>query len=72
MQEAGVRASDSVWDRDSNELERAGFILRWRRARAMLRDRRVGYEEFGRLGSVGSCLSKILTQRSGVLINVPC
>jgi uncharacterized protein (DUF362 family) len=33
---------------------------------------RVGYEEnLAAWGSVGSCLSKILTQRSGVLINVP-
>jgi len=38
----------------------------------MLRDRPRGYEEnLAAWGSVGSCLSKILTQRSGVLINVP-
>ncbi len=74
LQEAGVKASDIVvWDRDSNELERAGFHL------AMGGDRvqcygsaRVGYEEeLAAWGSVGSRLSKILTQRSDVLINLP-
>jgi uncharacterized protein (DUF362 family) len=74
LQEAGVKASDIlVWDRDSDELERAGFHL------AVGGDRvqcygtdRVGYEqELSAWGSVGSCLSKILTQRSNVLINLP-
>jgi uncharacterized protein (DUF362 family) len=74
LQEAGIRASDIVvWDRESSELERAGFHL------AMGGDRvqcygtdRVGYEEnLTGWGSVGSRLSKILTQRSNVLINIP-
>lgn len=74
LQEAGVKASDIVvWDRDSSEMERAGFHL------AVGGDRvqcygtdRVGYEEnLSAWGSVGSCLSKILTQRCGVLINLP-
>jgi uncharacterized protein (DUF362 family) len=74
LQEAGVKASDIViWDRDSSELERAGFHL------AVGGDRvqcygtdRIGYEqELSAWGSVGGCLSKILTQRCGVLINLP-
>ena len=74
LQEAGVKAGDIVvWDRDSDELERAGFHL------AVGGDRvqcygtdRVGYEEeLSAWGSVGGCLSKILTQHSSVLINVP-
>jgi len=74
LQEAGVKASDIVvWDRTSDELERAGFHI------AVGGDRvqcygtdRVGYEEeLSAWGSVGSCLSKILTRRSNVLINVP-
>ena len=74
LQEAGVRASDIVvWDRDSNELERAGFHLAMGGERVQCYGTdRVGYEEnLAAWGSVGSCLSKILTQRSGVLINVP-
>jgi uncharacterized protein (DUF362 family) len=74
LQEAGVKAGDIVvWDRDSEELERAGFHL------AVGGDRvqcfgtdRVGYEEeLAAWGSVGGCLSKILTRRTNVLINVP-
>jgi uncharacterized protein (DUF362 family) len=74
LQEAGVKASDIVvWDRDSSEMERAGFHL------AVGGDRvqcygtdRVGYEEnLSAWGSVGGCLSKILTRRCGVLINLP-
>lgn len=74
LQEAGIRAGDIVvWDRDSEEMEHAGFHL------AIGGDRvqcygtdRVGYEEeLSAWGSVGGCLSKILTQRSNVLINLP-
>jgi uncharacterized protein (DUF362 family) len=74
LQEAGVKANDIVvWDRDSNELERAGFHI------AIGGDRvqcygtdHVGYEKnLSAYGSVGSLLSKILTQRTSVLINVP-
>jgi uncharacterized protein (DUF362 family) len=74
LQEAGVRAGDIVvWDRDSEEMERAGFHL------AVGGDRvqcygtdRVGYEEdLSAWGNVGGCLSKILTRHSNVLINVP-
>jgi uncharacterized protein (DUF362 family) len=74
LQESGVKAGDIVvWDRDSDEMERAGFHL------AIGGDRvqcygtdRVGYEQnLAVWGSVGSCLSKILTQNCSVLINVP-
>ena len=74
LQEAGIKASNIViWDRTSDELERAGFHL------AIGGDRvqcfgtdHIGYEpELAAWGSVGSCLSKILTRRCNVLINLP-
>jgi uncharacterized protein (DUF362 family) len=74
LQEAGVRASDIiVWDRDSSELERAGFHLAMGGERVQCYGTdRVGYEEnLAAWGSVGSCLSKILARRTSVLINVP-
>jgi uncharacterized protein (DUF362 family) len=74
LQEAGIRAGDIViWDRDSEELERAGFHLSMdgNRVQCYGTDR-AGYEEdLAAYGSVGSRLSKILTQRSNVLINLP-
>jgi uncharacterized protein (DUF362 family) len=74
LQEAGVKPGDIVvWDRDSEELERAGFRIETGndRVRCFGTDR-VGYEqELSAWGSVGSCLSKILTQYGNVLINVP-
>jgi uncharacterized protein (DUF362 family) len=74
LQEAGVKAGDIVvWDRDSEELERAGFHLSMdgNRVQCYGTDR-IGYEEeLAAYGSVGSRLSKILTQRSNVLINLP-
>jgi uncharacterized protein (DUF362 family) len=74
LQEAGIKASDIVvLDRDSEEMEHGGFLV------AMGGDRvqcygtdRTGYEqELVEQGSVGSQLSKILTRRCNVLINVP-
>jgi uncharacterized protein (DUF362 family) len=74
LQEAGVKAGDIVvWDRDSKEMERAGFhiVEGGDRVQCYGTDR-VGYEEeLAAWGSVGSCLSKILTRRCSVLINVP-
>ncbi len=74
LQEAGIKASDIVvWDRDSDEMERVGFhvAIGGDRVQCFGTDR-VGYEEeLAAWGSVGGCLSKILTQRSNVLINVP-
>lgn len=74
LQQAGVRpANIVVWDRDSKELERAGFHI------AIGGDRvqcygtdRVGYEDdLSAWGSVGSRVSKILTRATSVLINLP-
>jgi len=74
LQEAGIKASDIVvWDRDSDELERVGFRVATggNRVQCFGTDR-VDYEpELAMYGSVGSRLSKILTQRCNVLINVP-
>ena len=74
LQEAGIRAGDIVvWDRDSEEMEHAGFHLSTggNRVQCFGTDR-VDYEqELASYGSVGSRLSKILTQRTSVLINVP-
>lgn len=74
LQEAEIKASDIVvWDRDSTELERAGFHLAMggERVQCFGTDR-VGYEEeLAAYGNVGSRLSKILTQRSNLLINLP-
>jgi len=74
LQEAGVKPGDIVvWDRTSEELERAGFHLAegGDRVQCFGTDR-VGYEqELAAYGSVGGRLSKILTQRCGVLINLP-
>ena len=74
LQQAGAKAANIVvWDRDSEEMERAGFRI------AIGGDRvqcygtdRVGYEdELSAWGSVGSRFSKILTRSSSVLINLP-
>jgi uncharacterized protein (DUF362 family) len=74
LQQAGVRASNIVvWDRDSSELERAGFHLAMGGERVQCYGTdRVGYEEnLAAWGNVGSRLSKILTERSSLLINIP-
>ncbi len=74
LQEAGIKASDIVvWDRDSDEMERVGLHVATggNRVQCFGTDR-VDYEqELAMYGSVGSRLSKILTQRCNVLINVP-
>jgi len=74
LQEAGIKASDIVvWDRDSDEMEHVGFHMATsgNRVQCFGTDR-VDYEqELVTHGSVGSRLSKILTQRCNVLINVP-
>ena len=74
LQEAGIKANDIVvWDRDSDEMEHVGFHVATggNRVQCFGTDR-VDYEqELVMHGSVGSRLSKILTQRCNVLINVP-
>jgi uncharacterized protein (DUF362 family) len=74
LQQAGVKpANIVVWDRDSEEMERAGFriIVGGDRVQCYGTDR-VGYEDdLSAWGSVGSRLSKILTHSSSVLINLP-
>jgi uncharacterized protein (DUF362 family) len=74
LQEAGIKAGDIVvWDHDSNELERAGFRLSMGGTGVQcFGTDRVDYEpDLVAYGSVGSRLSRILTQRSSLLINVP-
>ncbi len=74
LQETGIKASDIIiWDRDTGELERVGFRVSdtANRVQCFGTDR-AGYEdELSSYGSVGSRLSKILTRRCDVLINVP-
>jgi uncharacterized protein (DUF362 family) len=74
LQAAGVKAGDIiVWDRDTDEMERVGFraASTANRVQCFGTDR-VGYEEeLSTFGSVGSRLSKILTQHCDVMINVP-
>lgn len=74
LQQAGIRAADIVvWDRDTRELERAGFRISasGNQVQCFGTDR-VGYEDdLAAWGSVGSRLSKILTRRCDVLIGVP-
>jgi uncharacterized protein (DUF362 family) len=74
LQEAGTRANDIViFDRDTDELEHSGFHVAagGNRVQCFGTDR-VGYEdELVTYANVGSRLSRILTQRCDVLINVP-
>jgi uncharacterized protein (DUF362 family) len=74
LQEAGIAANAIVvWDRETEELERAGFhIATDGNGVQCFGTDRVDYEqELVAYGSVGSRLSKILTQRSNLLINIP-
>jgi uncharacterized protein (DUF362 family) len=74
LQQAGVAARNIiVWDRDSEEMERAGFRIATGGDRVQCCGTdRVGYEDdLSTWGSVGSRFSKILTRNSNVLINLP-
>jgi uncharacterized protein (DUF362 family) len=74
LQEAGIKAGDIViWDRDTAELEHSGFHVSTAEGRTQcFGTDRVGYEdELATYGSVGSRLSKILTQRCDAIVNVP-
>jgi len=74
LQEAGIKAKDIViWDRDTEEMERAGFHISdtGNRLQCFGTDH-TGYEEdLVTYGSVGSRLSRILTRNCTVLINLP-
>jgi uncharacterized protein (DUF362 family) len=72
--EAGVKpANIVVWDRSSEELERAGFriVIGGDRVQCYGTDRVAYEDDLSAWGSVGSRLSKILTRSSSVLINLP-
>jgi uncharacterized protein (DUF362 family) len=74
LQQAGVPARNiTVWDRDTEEMEHAGFQIATSGDRVQCYGTdRVGYEdELSAWGSVGSRLSRILTRSSNVLINLP-
>ena len=74
LQHAGISAQDIViFDRDSAEMERAGFRIRsdGNQVQCFGTDR-LGYEEdLSAFGEVGSRVSRIVTRRCDVLINVP-
>ncbi|MGA8044257.1 MAG: hypothetical protein WCA37_15780, partial [Terracidiphilus sp.] len=74
LQRAGVRPQDIViFDRDSAEMERAGFRIRvgGNQVQCFGTDR-VGFEDpLSEFGAVGSRVSKILTRRCDALISVP-
>ncbi len=74
LQQAGVKPGDIVvWDRDSEEMERAGFKISTGGSHVQCYGTdRAGYEdELASYGSVGSRVSKILTRYTSVLINLP-
>jgi uncharacterized protein (DUF362 family) len=74
LQEAGIKAGAIVvWDRDTEEMDHAGFRVAegGDRVQCFGTDRVEYEQELVSYGSVGSRLSRILTQRSSVLINVP-
>jgi len=74
LQEAGIKPQDIiVWDRYTDEMDHVGFHTSTadNRVQCFGTDH-VGYEEdLAAFGKVGSRLSKILTQRTNVMINVP-
>ena len=74
LQQAGINpANIVVWDRDTEEMERAGFriAIGGNRVQCYGTDR-AGYEDdLSVWGNVGSRLSRILTRSTTVLINLP-
>jgi uncharacterized protein (DUF362 family) len=74
LQSAGVRTQDIViFDRDTAELERAGFHVRMGGSQVQcFGTDRAGFEDdLSEFGEAGSLVSKILTRQCDVLINVP-
>jgi len=74
LQEAGIKAHDIIiWDRETDEMDHVGFhtVTADNRVQCFGTDH-VGYEDdLATYGKVGSRLSKILTQRTNVMINLP-
>jgi uncharacterized protein (DUF362 family) len=74
LQSAGINARDIViFDRNSEEMERAGFRIRQGGSQVQcFGTDRVGYEDdLSMFGEVGSRLSRVVTSQCDVLINVP-
>ncbi len=74
LQSAGIRASDIiVWDRDSEDLESAGFriVEEGTRVRCFGNDRTGFEEELAAFGSAGSLVCKTLTRLCDGVINLP-
>ena len=74
LKEAGIKAADIVvWDRNSQEMEHAGFHISigGSGVQCFGTDRTDYEQDLVAYGSVGSRLSRILTQRCSLLINVP-
>jgi uncharacterized protein (DUF362 family) len=69
----GVKADNIiVWDRLNDDLERAGYELNFGGGVKYLGNDYAGYtEDFYSFGEVGSLLSKVVTEMSDVIINVP-
>ena len=74
LKEAGIKAHDIIiWDRETDEMDHVGFhtVTADNKVQCFGTDH-VGYEDdLATWGKVGSRLSKILTQRTNVMINVP-
>jgi len=74
LQDAGIPQKDIViWDRMNVDLEGAGFRVATRQTQIRcIGNDTLGYEEeLATYGSVGSCLSKTLTQVCDAVINLP-
>ena len=74
LQQAGIRAQDIVvWDRLTADMEHAGYPVTGRKDRIRyLGNDSAGYEnDLAIFGSVGSLLSRTLTQICDAVINLP-
>jgi uncharacterized protein (DUF362 family) len=74
LQKAGIRAQDIViFDRDTAELERAGFHAKMggNQVQCFGTDRTGFEDDLSEFGEAGSLVSKILTRQCDLLINVP-
>jgi uncharacterized protein (DUF362 family) len=74
LQDTGIKAHDIIiWDRETDEMDHVGFHTSTadNKVQCFGTDG-VGYEnDLATYGKVGSRLSKILTQRTNVMINLP-